>query len=281
MNYDDIDFFEEEFEEELSRDKKVDEAKIDLLKFFEEHKEEAFYLKQMTIFFEKFYFHWITTKAVSELIEERSLGAYRVTFGRGMKLKFVFHRSYRYYKRQVENKAKLVAEYSAPHITRAIGELADVLFSYAFTKKGFKIEGEDANEFRGKKWKKTDHNLDLIISKDNVTYGVEIKNTLEYIKKDELDIKLDICEYLGIDPLFIMRFAPKSYNYEIIERGGFALIFEEQIYPLGQEPLVDKIKETLNLPVTCTKAIPIGIINRFINWHDKHVNSILKSHKGK
>jgi len=34
-------------------------------------------------------------------------------------------------------------------------------------------------------------------------------------------------------------------------------------------------------PVTCTKAIPIGIINRFINWHDKHVNSILKSHKGK
>lgn len=81
---------------------------------------------------------------------------------------------------------------------------------------------------------------------------------------------MDICDYLEIKPLFIMRHSPESYNYEIIEkRGGFALIFKSQIYPKGHEGLVDRIKKILELPADCPNSIPEGIINRFINWHDK------------
>jgi hypothetical protein len=53
----------------------------------------------------------------------------------------------------------------------------------------------------------------------------------------------------------------------IYKHGGFALIFETQIYELSQEVLVNKIKEVLGLPVICSKAISTGIIDRFERWH--------------
>ncbi|MDP2766039.1 MAG: hypothetical protein Q8O41_01090 [Candidatus Methanoperedens sp.] len=234
-NYEFIDILGEEVEEEYPRDKYIDDAKTDLLEFFNERKSETFYLKQIIIFFEKKYYHWITAKAVSELVEERQLKENRISFGKSRELRFIFHKRNRYYKRQSEQKAFLVKEYSEPNITSAVGEQADVLFSLALSKKGFTIEEEDVNEFKGKKWTKTNSNLDLILSNDNIEYGVEIKNKLEYIGKKELDIKLDICDYLSIRPLFIMRFAPKSYIDEIRNRGGFTLIFERRFILSGKK----------------------------------------------
>ncbi len=88
-----------------------------------------------------------------------------------------------------------------------------------------------------------------------------------------------MCSYFGVRPLFIMRYSPKTYNKIIINAGGYAMIFEFQIYELSQEALVKKIKEVLDLPVVCSdlpvicsKAIPDGIIDRFEKWHQKHVN---------
>ena len=72
-------------------------------------------------------------------------------------------------------------------------------------------------------------------------------------------------------PLFIMRYAPKTYNYLIYINGGFVLLFETQIYELGQVELVNKIKTITGLPVINSKSIPDGIIDRFENWHNKLV----------
>ena len=67
-----------------------------------------------------------------------------------------------------------------------------------------------------------------------ISHGCEIKNTLSYIDRVELDIKLEMCEFFNIKPLFIMRFAPKSYIEEIRKEGGFSLIFKYQLYELSQ-----------------------------------------------
>jgi len=67
-----------------------------------------------------------------------------------------------------------------------------------------------------------------------------------------------------------MRYSPKTYNKMIYDYGGFALIFETQIYELSQEELVQRIKDVLGLPVICSKAIPEGIIDRFERWHIKN-----------
>ena len=85
-------------------------------------------------------------------------------------------------------------------------------------------------------------------------------------------VKIRICELIGVKPLFIMRQSPTVYNYEIIRRGGYAMIFEAQIYAFGQKLLVEKIRKELGLTVDCPRAIPDGIIKRFMNWHNRQIS---------
>ena len=120
-------------------------------------------------------------------------------------------------------------------------------------------------------WRETNHNLDRIITRDGLVYGVEIKNTQNYISRDELRLKISICQHLGLIPLFIMRFAPKSYIYEIIQSGGFGLLFEEQIYPWGHTALLNQAREHLLLKVQCPRDVKEGDIQRLLNWHTKRL----------
>jgi len=164
---------------------------------------------------------------------------------------------------------KIIEEYSQDHITRSCGHRAEDLFCNALAMRGFMPKAKKVKEYADKKWGKTGHDLDFVFMRDEVAYGCEIKNTLGYIDKEELKVKLEMCAYFGIKPLFIMRYSPKTYNKLIYDHGGFALIFETQIYELSQEILVKKIRDVLGLPVICSKAIPGGIIDRFERWHLK------------
>ncbi len=219
------------------------------------------------MFFEKQFFHWVTARAVSSLLKDEALGTELAPIEGATKARFVFSKKHRYYRRQIDKTLAIIRQYSRPEIAVACGEQADTLFCHGLLKRGFVLAGEDANEHGGKKWAKTNHNLDFIIDRDGRTYGCEVKNTWDYIDADEMRIKLDMCKFLGITPLFIMRYSPKTYNDEVIRRGGFVLIFVSQIYPLGQQSLVKRIKEELGLPADCPKAIPSGIIDRFMKWH--------------
>jgi len=51
------------------------------------------------------------------------------------------------------------------------------------------------------------------------------------------------------------------------------MIFKHRIYPLGFENLADEVSKKLRLPVICSQAIPDGIIDKFIRFHQKRVNS--------
>jgi hypothetical protein len=126
--------------------------------------------------------------------------------------------------------------------THAIGRHGELMFDAALGRFGFRAEAKNAKSWYGRTWIETNHNLDRIITRDGVAYGVEIKNTQNYISRDELLLKIRICQHLGLTPLFIMRFAPKSYMYEIYSNGGFGLLFEEQIYPWGHSSLLNEVR---------------------------------------
>ncbi len=125
--------------------------------------------------------------------------------------------------------------------------------------------GTKITEHNGKKWEKTGNDLDFVFSKDGIDWGCEIKNTLGYIDKDELDIKIEMCHFFNVRPLFIVRYAPKTYNHLVYINGGFALLFKTQIYELSQIQLVNRIKEITGLPVISTKSIPDGI------WYHRQI----------
>lgn len=255
----------------VKRDRKVDEVKGELRKFFEKQERNVFYMRQLEVKYEKKFFHWVTGRAINGLIDEGLLKNERVSLKGPTRVRFVFNRRHRYYKRQIDRNLKVIREYS--NVGRECGKQAEVLFMNGLAMKGFVPKGKYINEYRGKRWDSTSHNLDFIIERDGVSYGCEVKNTFSYIDYDELNIKLDLCDFLEVRPLFIMRGSPKTYNYKIIERGGFALIFDVQIYPFGCEELVNEVKGVLGMPVDCPSAIPEGIIRRFVNWHEREVAS--------
>jgi hypothetical protein len=170
--------------------------------------------------------------------------------------------------RRIHTIEKLIEAYSDDMITRSCGHRAEDLFCSGLALKGFIPKEKKVQSYGGIKWEKSGHDLDYVFEKDGMTYGCEIKNTLGYIPKEELEIKLEMCEHLRIKPLFIMRWSPKVYNKLIIDRGGFALIFGSQIYELSQERLVKQLRDELGLPVDCPKAIPEGILGRFVKWHE-------------
>jgi len=246
------------------------QAQEDIRELYERDRESVYYIRQIQIKFEKKYFHWITNNAIIGLYKLGYLKDVRIPREKGTSTRYFIHRSNRYAQRKIRRYEKVIEEYSQDIITRSCGHRAEDLFCKALSMRGFMPVALKVREYNGKRWEKTGHDLDFVFKRDNIEYGCEIKNTLGYIEKKELEIKLEMCSFWGIRPLFIMRYSPKTYNKMIYDYGGFALIFETQIYELSQEKLVQKIKETLGLPVICSKAIPDGIIDRFENWHIKN-----------
>jgi len=216
--------------------------------------------------FEKKYYHWITDRAIKFLKDSGELRPIIKP-----PIHFIIHRSNRYAKRKINIMTKVIQEYSQEKINKSCGQQAENLFCLGLLKRDFSVLGEKANEFKGRKWTKTGHDLDYIFERDGIAYGSEIKNTFGYIEKNEMDVKMEMCAFLKIRPLFIMRYAPKTWINDIYKAGGYALIFETKVFELGQIDLAKKIEKLLGLPVVCSARIPEGIIMRFENWHKKQV----------
>jgi hypothetical protein len=256
---------------EPAKDPALPKAIDTIKKYFMDNKDKILYLKQIQIYFEKSFFHWITYNALNIL--EGNILKSKIVKTKIGEIKFYFHKTNRYIQNEIKRKQRVIEWFSQSNITAACGEIADTLFQNGFAQKGFSLLGKDINEFNGKKWLKTKHNLDFIMGKDGVCYGCEVKNTFDYIDQDEMNEKLDMCDFIGIRPLFIMRYAPKNYIDIIQKRGGFTLLFETKIFPLGSEEKVEEIRKELGLPVIISKEIPEGILNRFIHkGHEKYVN---------
>lgn len=223
----------------------------------------------MQIKLEKEYFHWITYNAMLGLMSIGYIKDITIERETMTSTRYFIHKTNRYPMRRIRKMEKLIEEYSNDTITRSCGHRAEDLFCSALALKGFVPKGKKVRSYCGVKWERTGHDLDFVFEKDKVAYGCEIKNTLGYIEKDELLTKLDICEHLGLRPLFIMRGSPKTYNKMIIDKGGYAMIFVSQIYEMSQAKLVDRLKTELGSPVDCPVAIPDGILERFNAWHER------------
>jgi len=281
--------------EPLPRDSQIDAAKRFLMdEFFPRNQNRVFYSQQIQVLLEddwaieqivgerrSGFFHWITGKALRELAAEGAvrsqllpLGDYRPELGEevgddlgGTTIRYFWSPKNRYTPRAIARSLKLVKSFSAPNLSHAIGNNGESMFDAALPKLGFMPQGENVNEWRGRKWVLTKQDLDRVFVRDGVCYGVEIKNTLSYIRKETLRSKLAMCRFLDLVPLFIMRASPKSYNHLINTEGGFALVFRWQLYPMGQDELIREVRETLMLPVDSPRAVEQGTVERLLKWH--------------
>ena len=86
-----------------------------------------------------------------------------------------------------------------------MGHHGEALVDVGFARIGFRILQSKVREVDGKRWIVSNHDLDRVIARDGVRYGVEIKNQLGYIEQEEFGIKLRMCEHFGVRPMFIAR----------------------------------------------------------------------------
>jgi len=205
----------------------------------------------------------------SVVLDAAEAGADSDEGGKGAKIRFFFSKKKRYWRREGDEILKLVLAYSRVEFSGPVGRQAEMLFSAAMPKAGFLPVAEEAREYAGRRWERTQHDLDRIYEKDGAAFGVEIKNQLAYIEAEEFEIKLQMCRFLGLRPVFIARMMPKSYIYEVHKNwGGFCLIFKHQLYPFGQEAFAKRVRAALGLPVDCPRAIAEGTIVRLAKWHE-------------
>ncbi len=261
--------YEGVLEQERPRDEAIDAAAPRILQIFEAAPSRVFYSTQIETQLERDVFHWITNKALLELGNAGKIQRMPAVV-QGKTVNFYAHPKYRYWKREQKQLLALLERIFDSEFTQAVGRHAEMMFDSALSRHGFMIKGKDVNSWNGATWTETNHNLDRIVVRDGIAYGIEIKNTQNYIQRPELDLKLDLCKHLGLVPLFIMRFAPKSYMHRIAKNyRGFGLLYEEQIYPFGHNTLLAEVRETIGLKVQSPRDIKDGDMQRLANWHNK------------
>ena len=266
-DYDDFEMYPDE-PPKPPRDEEIDRAKPTILKLYA-NGEEVFYGRQIEVFLEKRFFHWITNKAIRELIRGGRLNVEVRRLNGNMTVHFMFLPSHRYYKRQANELLDVIVKYSDPVVTSACGKQAEQNFLTALPFRRFISVARSTREYKGRKWVKTKEDLDFIVERDNVAYGCEVKNRLDYIERDELESKLEMCKFLKIRPVFIMRQSAKSYNKMIIDAGGYVMLFDKQVYPPSLQRLADEVREKTGLPVVASDKVPDSILDRFLEWYKK------------
>lgn len=287
-------------------DARVEEAKDVLRRHFVDARgrptRTPFHQHHLQVLYEADFFEWVVRYALQDLVDEGILAVFYKKNVDGLDRHEATKRM-RFYassaalqsgkdmddmKRRVLSTATHVERYSHPKHTSVVGKHLEALVKSQLQILQFKIVGTHTAEHTGRSWSRTNHNLDFIAKKvgTNLTIGVEVKNTLSIMDPKETDIKIDICDHLGIIPVFAVRWI-KPYIDCIRKQGGFAWMFKTQMYPLGYEEFVKRLYKRFSLqgsvgrnaskkkefPVIVRTELPEKSVATFRKWVDKIENS--------
>ena len=266
-------YLEEHDEEEREKppDKVELAAREDVIKFIEENRQRVFSSRQVEVYFEKQYFHWITHRVLRDLLDGGHIGGEAGEMKGGVRLNLFWHRSNRYTRRAAKELVDVIEAYSDPSFTAALGNTGELLVSDGFGRFRFVQRGRNTNEFEGRKWEESEHDLDFIFERDGRAYGIEVKNTLPYINDREMRIKVRLCKHLGLKPVFVVRAMPGIWIGEVSRAGGFTLVLGYQLYPLSHKRFANEVAEKMGLPVDAPRALYDGTMQRFVSWHEKQI----------
>lgn len=106
-----------EREESQPRDPVVDQAKESIRAFFDEERTNVFYKQQLEVIFEDDYFHWVTSRALSELAAEGHVAVEREVLPGTGNITFYHATAHRYWRRQAQEVIALVSRFSDPAFT--------------------------------------------------------------------------------------------------------------------------------------------------------------------
>jgi hypothetical protein len=232
----------------------IQQAKNAIKEFFRWRK-APFHFRQLQVLFETQFFHITTAQAIYELINDGLLqpipyqaGANKVTFV-VPSLVASSPKAQRSLESHMRTKARVIAKYDSPDVSKDLGDYFEALVKQELRANQLRIDSIHTNSYKGKQWTRSNANLDIIANfEDGRAFGMQAKNELKSMEKDELLVQLEICDYLGITPIFIVRYMPWSLVPLVRAKGGLVLTLGTQIYPLGYRKVCQQIQDKLSLP---------------------------------
>lgn len=274
---DDWDIQDWENEDRFGEDRYLENAKFVLEEFFSKNLGDIFYQFQLQIRFEKDFYHWITYKALNDLLA-RGIIKKRQVF-RAKKQFIVFFYSTdtsltnTEIKKRIRRKIELINRSSIDQVNDAVGDHGELVTELFFLRRGYECVGRNTNSYQGTIWTKSNEDFDFIFEGEGVKLAVEVKNRFPYLNQKVYLPKIEIAKYLGLTPLFVVRKVPKNYFYDIYQRGGFVLEMWTKIFPRGYEALVKELYNEFKLPVSCRNDIPKGVQRNYQRLYDKYLSS--------
>jgi hypothetical protein len=89
------------------------QAREVLARFFEANKSNVFFGNQLAVQNEDDFFHWITHRAIADLVTDGVIRTEKRKLAIGSEIKLVWHRKHRYYKRDAKRVVELVMDTEA------------------------------------------------------------------------------------------------------------------------------------------------------------------------
>lgn len=137
-------------------------------------------------------------------------------------------------------------------VSRGIGRHAELAWWHAFKKNGWDVFPASEHEFRGVntykgKQASTNHDIEFIAAKDNIEYGIEVKNGLNY--PNDLYWKLRVAVELETIPLVIARWLNPAQIPLIKKVGGEYIVYKDAMYPTTYKPIIQEVKTYLDSPI--------------------------------
>src|SRR5438445_2269385 len=149
-DWDDFEYEEPELEREP--DKYEISARQSLESFFEDNDSDVFFGNQLAVQNEDAFFHWITYRAVADLVAAGTLRTETRKLAIGSDIKLVWHRRHRYHQRDATRIVNLVDEYGSPNMCAAIGLHGEQMVLAGFAKKEFVMRSHNTRKYAGREW---------------------------------------------------------------------------------------------------------------------------------
>ncbi len=238
----------------MATESKIPEAKEKILELMNDLK--VAYDRELRYRLETYFAHDIVGKAIEELVEERKILRTGLPGKRGAgDMPNVFYRlpGTNYRELLPLMKTKLDLSIFIAGVSSAMGHHAEQAWWKAFKRNNWYVCPETEEKLtRGiKEWggvKTTVNNdIDFVVVKDDIEYGVEIKNGLAYPK--DLYWKVWVAAEIGLIPLLICRWLnPRQVRILKDFKIPF-IIYREALYSTTYADIVAKARDLLGIPI--------------------------------
>jgi hypothetical protein len=229
-----------------------------LLELIDRRPYQVFYEQQLQVLCESLWSHKSTTNALRALVKSDSIQTHMERFTGTPGVRFFWSNALPDAEadKGMEKRLIFIRWSSSGNVGRRIGAHAEKLVVAAFKSIEGTVLSVDSNGYEGRVSQMDGKlRLDVWVCVNGETFGVEVKNMLDFPNAREIELKSQLAEALGTRPVLVTRAAPASWDEEFQKRGGFIWRLGRQLFPTSRAKVARSLHAQSGLPIEACDAL--------------------------